>query len=561
MPTWFWAHRPVEAYGVSRFAHLDPGLIVCPARKDHMSGFTTRALTVGTTVALAFLSLFIVPAHSAPASTPTTCAGVWVVVQKDETSPASSIGCATTYGTGLDALQSAGFASTVSASAYGPMLTQIDALPADPSYATNGGYYWSYWTAPVNADGTLGAWAYASSGPGTSTPAKGVAEGYLLTNGSAPAPAATRVFTPAATTSATASSSVTASAPASSASPSTSATTAASSSPSATVSKQAISAKAASAGAFINGHLPTADDGAAAVINAILGLSAADACTYAPTIRSLIANLKAQAVDYVGTNPGRAAKLAILASAIGEDPTSFAGLDLLAIVAAGTLPSGQVGTYASSFVQSYAVIAYVRAGQPVPPAVLSNLVASQDASGAFGYDFGGFNADYDTTGLAIQALHAAGGNAPAIAAAVAWALSQQNAQGYWPNPYSPVDSTGLLGSALELVGTSSGGATAWLESQQLADGGFPAAIGSTTSDLMATSDALWLLARTSLVSVTFTTSGCAATVVPSPGATATTLASLADTGATHGALGVGLVGVLVLGAGLVLVTRRRVDAR
>lgn len=298
------------------------------------------------------------------------------------------------------------------------------------------------------------------------------------------------------------------------------------------------------------------------MINAIFGLTSASSCTYAPTVRSLIASLKAQAADYVGTNPGRAAKLAILASSIGEDPTSFAGLDLLAIVAAGTQPSGQVGASASSFVQSYAVIAYLRAGKPLPAPVLANLVASQDASGAFGYDFGGFNADYDTTGLAIQALHAAGGNDAAIAKAVAWALAQQNAQGYWPNPYSPVDSTGLLGSALELVGTSSGGAKAWLESQQLPDGGFPAAIGSTTSDLMATSDALWLLGGTSLVSVTFSTAGCPATVVPSPGATATALGSLADTGATQDALGVGVVGLVVLGAGVVLIARtRRVTVR
>ncbi len=545
MPTWFWAQIPVEAYGVSRFAPLDPGLIVCPARKDLMSLLHQRALAVGTTVALAFLSLFVLPAHSAPSSTPTTCAGVWVVVQEDQATPASSVGCATSHSTGLDALQSAGFTPTVG----GGMLTQIDALPTDPNYGTNGGYYWSYWYATVNADGTLGAWTYYPEGPATTTPTVGVAEGYMLTNDWNLTPGATRVFTPAASTSPSASASSSAPVPA----PSTA--TASASSP-------RVSAKAAAAGAFINGHLPTADDGADAVINAIFGLTSADSCAYAPTVRSLIADIKAQAPDYVGTNAGRAAKLAVLASSLGEDPTAFGGLDLFAILAAGTQTDGQVGTYASSFVQSYAVIAYVRAGKPVPASVLANLVASQDASGAFGYDFGGFNPDYDTTGLAIQALHAAGGNATAIAKAVAWALSEQNAQGYWPNPYSPVDSTGLLGSALELVGTSSGGAKAWLEGQQLSDGGFPAALGSTTSDLMATSDALWLLGGTSLVTVTFSTTGCAASVVPSPGATATALASLADTGATEGALGVGVVGLVVLGAGLVLITtKRRVTVR
>jgi hypothetical protein len=317
-----------------------------------------------------------------------------------------------------------------------------------------------------------------------------------------------------------------------------------------------VSAKAVAAGNFINGNLPTADDGADAVINAALALTAVDSCAYAPTIRSLIANLKGQAADFVGTNPGRAAKLAILASAMGEDPTSFGGLDLLAILAAGTQANGQVGVYASSFVQSYAVIAYVRAGKPVPPAVLTNLVDSQDASGAFGYDFGGFVADYDTTGLAIQALHAAGGNSSAIAAAVAWATSEQNPQGYWPNPYSPVDSTGILGSGLQLVGTGTAGALAWIESQQLADGGFPAEVAGSTSNLMATADALWLITGSTYVTVSFQAVGCTANVA-APGATAAALSSLADTGSSEGTMQVALVGCLVLIAGLALVASRR----
>ena len=519
-----------------------------------------RALAVGTTAALALLSLFILPAHSAPTTTPTTCAGVWVVVQNDQTNPAGTVGCATSYTTGLDALQGAGFAPTTAMTTYGTQLTQIDTLPSDPSYGTNGGFYWSYWHATVNADGSLGAWTYYSVGPADSAPAKGVAEGYLLTNDYTLAPGATRVFTPAASTSASASASTSASAPASSAAASTSSTASTTATASSTISKKAVSAKAAAAGTFINGNLPTADDGAGAVIGAALGLAAVDSCAYAPTIRSLVANLKSQAADFTADNPGRAALLAIFASAMGEDPTSFGGVDLLGVVAAGTQPGGQVGTYASAFVQSYAVIAYVRAGKPVPPAVLTNLVASQDASGAFGYDFGGFNPDFDTTGLAIQALHAAGGNSAAIASAVAWATSQQNAQGYWPNPYSPVDSTGILGSGLELVGTSTGGALAWIESQQLADGGFPAQLGDTTSNVMATMDALWLMTGTSYVTVTFQATGCPSTVA-SPGATAASLSSLADTGAGDGTLQVTLIGCLVLVTGLALVASRRKVAR
>ena len=518
-----------------------------------------RSLAVGTTAALALLSLFIVPAHSAPTTTPTTCAGVWVVVQNDQNNPASTIGCATTYATGVDALTSAGYTPALG----GGTLNQINSLPTDPVYGTNGGYYWSYWYAVVNADGTLGAWSYYTQGPGTSKPTKGMAEGYMLTNVWNLLPGATRVFTPAARTSASALSSASVSAAASSASASTTSTASATASApgsarSSPITKKAVSAKAVSAANFINGNLPTADDGADAVINAALGLTAVDSCAYAPTIRSLIANLKGQAVDFVGTNPGRAAKLAIFASAMGEDPTRFGGIDLLAILAAGTHVDGQVGAYPSAFVGSYAVIAYVRAGKPVPGAVLTNLVNSQDlTTGAFGYDSGGFVADYDTTGLAIQALHAAGGNASAIAAAVGWATSKQNVQGYWPNPYSPVDSTGILGSGLQIVGAGTGGALAWIESQQLADGGFPGEIGGTTSNLMATSDALWLITGTSYVTVTFQATGCTSTLVPVPAATAAALSSLADTGAADGTLQVTLVGCLVLITGLALVASRR----
>ena len=157
-----------------------------------MTANLRRALAVGITATIAFLGLLTVPAHSAPASTPASCAGVWVAVQSDETNPNSvQIGCALSYASGLDALASAGFVST-----GGALVAQIDGLPTDPNWGTNGHYYWSYWTAPVNADGTLGAWAFAVSGAATSTPAKGVAEGWRLTNTGAAGPAATKVFTP-----------------------------------------------------------------------------------------------------------------------------------------------------------------------------------------------------------------------------------------------------------------------------------------------------------------------------------------------------------------------------
>jgi hypothetical protein len=316
------------------------------------------------------------------------------------------------------------------------------------------------------------------------------------------------------------------------------------------------------AASYLSGNLPTADDGTGTFVSAALALSAARSCDYSTAIASLLASIKQQAADYVGNDPVRAANLAILALAVGEDPASFGGLNLMQLIAAGTQPNGQVGAYASSYAQSLAVIAYVRAGQPVPAAVLANLVAGQDPSGAFGYTYSGtFYPDYDTTGLAIEALSAAHGDSTVIAKAVAWALSEQNGAGYWPNPYSPVDSTGILGSGLGFAGTSSGSAATWLRSVQLADGGFPASLDSTTSNVMATADAMWLLAGSNLVTVSMLR--CAATTTdPTVNITAGTGAStLADTGSPDdGPIGALAVSMLVVGAGVLVLRRRQRQA-
>jgi len=316
------------------------------------------------------------------------------------------------------------------------------------------------------------------------------------------------------------------------------------------------------AASYLSGNLPTADDGTGTFVSAALALSAARSCDYSAAIASLLASIKAQATDYVGNDPVRAANLAILAVAVGEDPASFSGLNLMPLIAAGTQSNGQVGAYASSYAQSLAVIAYVRAGQPVPAAVLANLVAGQDPSGAFGYAYGGtFYPDYDTTGLAIEALSAAHGDSTVIAKAVAWALSEQNGAGYWPNPYSPVDSTGILGSGLEFAGTSSGNAATWLRAQQLADGGFPASLDTTTSNVMATADAMWLLAGSNLVMVS--SLRCSATTADptvsiSAGMGGTTLA---DTGGPEDApFGPLAVLMIVIGAGMVMLRRRQRQA-
>jgi hypothetical protein len=520
-----------------------------------------RAIAVGIA---ALATLTFTPAVLPAVGATPTCTGVWVVVQSDEDDAASaSAKCATEYTTGVQALTSAGYALEQSSG----MVTRIDALPTDSNYNTNGGYYWSYWHTTVTSSGALGTWNYYSTGATQSAPTQGEAEGWLLTkSSSATGPALTTI-------SATESSSDTSSTPTASASASASASSSASTKTTTAATKTAV----ADAAKYLANNLPTEDDGASAINQTILGLSAAGDCSYASTIRSQLATLKQLAPDYIANNPGRAAILAIVAKTVGEDPTDFAGFDLIQQIANGTDTStGQVGSTASSFTQSLAIIAYVRAGRTVPSAMLTNLTSAQDSSGAFGYSYGGtFYSDYDTTGLAIQALYAAGGQDSAVAKAVAWAVSEQNSSGYWPNPYSPVNSTGLLGSALELVGTDTGSATSWMISQQLSDGGLPNVLDGTDSDRWATQEGLYLLTSTTLVTVSLPLSTCAASSTATPTATttstasasattsATTTAALATTGTAAWVEPIGLAGLalVVLGTALVVARSGRLSRR
>jgi len=160
-----------------------------------------RTFALGVTAVLALLCLAPVPASAAPAP----CDGVWVVVQPDPKDASSAHAtCAASYDTGLAALKSAGHTTEFAKG----MLSRVDGLPEDADFTSNGGYYWSYWSAPVNAEGRLGPWTYYQVGPDSSKPAVGTAEGWLLTNEQQPTgpalttlPEAAASATPAATAS------------------------------------------------------------------------------------------------------------------------------------------------------------------------------------------------------------------------------------------------------------------------------------------------------------------------------------------------------------------------
>lgn len=193
-------------------------------------------------------------------------------------------------------------------------------------------------------------------------------------------------------------------------------------------------------------------------------------------------------VDYLLANialvdsPGAAAKAALAAKALGMDPRSVGGVDLIAIAEAAYDPA--TGVYAGDdFTQSIVMIGLACTGHTVGDMADDALRETQlDDSGGWG--FGGF-ADADTTAIAIQALLAAGVPAsdPDIVEALDYLKATQAADGGWG--YDPASSNAsstafavqallALGEDPESPAYTKGGNTpiGYLLGQQQADGSF-----------------------------------------------------------------------------------------
>lgn len=273
-----------------------------------------------------------------------------------------------------------------------------------------------------------------------------------------------------------------------------------------------IPAPAARASAWLVANPASADDGYSGLLTSTLGLAVLDTGKGAATVRSQLAQLSSGAATNVPGNAGRAANLTILTRIMHLSPSNFGGINLVKELKATVNADGQVGSFGSAYAQALAIIAFKRAGQKVPANVVTKLLSFQDASGAFGYEFPAntFNADPDSTALAIQALDLVGHHKKSIARAVSWAKKSQAKDGHWES-YSPVDSTSLMASALKQVHHSYGKARSWLLTQQLPDGGFAAEprTSTSTSNLLATADASYLLVGKTLAKASYQLKGYA----------------------------------------------------
>ena len=253
----------------------------------------------------------------------------------------------------------------------------------------------------------------------------------------------------------------------------------------------------------------------------LLGLLATGDASMTTQTSALTSTVKGGAQAYAAKGPEAAAKLAILASALGEDPRNFAGLDLVGSVKAGLRPDGSFGSVPGAEASALGMIALARANEQVPTSMLRYVVRLAGSDGGFG-SAPAASADAESTAWALLALGTQTDSISARAALLngaAWASAQQHADGSWRGG-STIRTTALMASALQASGLAQPRAISYLASQQLADGSLAE---QGKGDLTATAVGALALADTSYAGVssapTNATSGPSTTA--SPGAIVT----------------------------------------
>ncbi|NJM08897.1 terpene cyclase/mutase family protein [Candidatus Gracilibacteria bacterium] len=149
--------------------------------------------------------------------------------------------------------------------------------------------------------------------------------------------------------------------------------------------------------------------------------------------------LSTQASGYA-TSVGAAAKLVMAAVAGNQDPTSFGGVDLLAVIGKGYDPTtGQYGP--DVFGHALALLALKSVGVEAPAAAVDRLLALQLPDGGWSFDgTADTGSDTNTTALAIQALADNSAAQDVVDTALAYLKTQQNDDGGFP--YSQTSSFG-----------------------------------------------------------------------------------------------------------------------
>ena len=179
-------------------------------------------------------------------------------------------------------------------------------------------------------------------------------------------------------------------------------------------------------------------------------------------IEDALAYLEAEGLAYAETGAGQRAKLILAVVAAGDDPSSFAGQDLVESLFA-TEP--ETGIYGSGlFDHALVTLAAAAVGSDRTAALAEPFASYQTPDGSWAFDTstaaGG--GDTNTTALVVQALVAAGmGDSPAIEPALAFlGMAQAPGGGFAYQPADPLvpdaNSTALALQALFAAGTDPG---------------------------------------------------------------------------------------------------------
>ncbi|HET7738867.1 MAG TPA: prenyltransferase/squalene oxidase repeat-containing protein [Tepidiformaceae bacterium] len=267
-----------------------------------------------------------------------------------------------------------------------------------------------------------------------------------------------------------------------------------------------------------------------------------------------------------------AGKAALAAVALGLNPTNVNGVNLLAIIT-GKYDSATGKYAADDFSQSIAMIGLAGSGGTIPGGAIEALRATQLEDGGWG--FGGFS-DPDTTGIAIQALIAAGLTAadPDVAAALAYFQATQNADGGWGfGGESNASSTAFAVQAIIAAGQDPEAApyikdganpVSYLLGLQQADGSFPGfdPAYATNQVVPALAGRPFKSAPTTNVTTTLPPLAAPATATPTTTVTApkppnTGTGTIPGTGSGLPLELVAAIGIALAGTGLVLGARRK----
>jgi hypothetical protein len=158
------------------------------------------------------------------------------------------------------------------------------------------------------------------------------------------------------------------------------------------------------------------------------------------SITSAMDYLSSTATAYAVEGPKEAGKLAAAVAAGGLDPHSFGGIDVIDVLSSThySATTGFFGDGSDSWSQSLGIIGLSSGGESIPVSATETLLAMQDAGDGSWVDPWGFS-KLDTTGLALQALIAAGvpSNHTSVVSGLAFLQGQQSAHGGWDFGSSP----------------------------------------------------------------------------------------------------------------------------